>query len=132
MRHPKALAWEAKLKTLFDAIDERMEARHGRRFRRHPARPPHGGTASREQDGLFNVGASFTAGYGSRHGAGYLVEVQVRSLDPVPPEDQRAFEDEVAALLRKRLPHVFPGRTLTVERDGKRYKIFGDLKLGRL
>ena len=132
MRHPKAMAWEAKLKAVFDEIDDRLEARHGDRYPRHPVRPPHGVTANREHDGLFNVGASFSAGFGSDLGPGYVVELQVRTLASIPAEERQRLEDETAGLLRELLPRAFPDRKLKVDRDGRAYKIYGDLKLGKV
>jgi hypothetical protein len=38
--------------------------------------------------------------------------------------------EEAAVLIRKKLPLYFPGRSLEVARDGKRFKIIGDFSLG--
>jgi hypothetical protein len=130
LRHPKAIEWERKLKAVFDGIDRHLEEQYGGTYPLHPARPIRGRTSNPEQDGLFNVGAMFSPGYGSRHGAGYVVEVQMATLSRVPAEIREEIENEVARLLRQRLPEVFPGRELHVERDGPVYKIHGDLSLG--
>ena len=39
------------------------------------------------------------------------------------------IEEEAAELLRKELEQRFPGRELHVERDGRIFKIHGDLSL---
>ena len=100
--------WEARLKQVFDEINDELEASHGHRARRHPNRPPHGATSNREDDGLFDLGAAFTVGIGSQ------------------------FEADVARRLQEKLPAAFPGVVLHVDRDGPVYKIHGDLSLGTL
>lgn len=130
MRHPKAVQWERRLKAVFDGIDEALEARYGSRYALRPGRPAHGKTANREHDGLFNVGAAFSAGYGSEHGRGYVVEVRMSTAASLPSEARRSMYKEVARLLEERLPKAFPGRDLQVVRDGNAWKIVGDLGLG--
>lgn len=130
MRDPRTVDWEKRLKQVFDRIDEHLEARYGGRFPLHPARAARGHTANEESDGLFNVGASFSPGFGSKLGRGYVVNVRMVTLARVPSDLREAIEDEVAGLLRKELPRAFPGARLNVERDGPVYKIYGDLALG--
>ncbi|HPT15915.1 MAG TPA: hypothetical protein PK388_01385, partial [Kiritimatiellia bacterium] len=91
--------WEARLKQVFDEINDELEAEYGQRARRHPNRPPHGATSNREDDGLFDLGAAFTVGIGSQHGPGYVVQARIATLDAVPPEVQAQFEAEVARRL---------------------------------
>lgn len=131
MRHHKVIEWEKRLQAAFDRVDERLEAKYGARFPRHPARPVHGATARREHDGLFNVGAAFSAGIGSRHGANYVVEVRIMTLSRIPADVRHQIEDEAVGMLREELPDFFPGRDLRVEREGHIYRIVGDLSLGR-
>lgn len=131
-RDARALAFEAGLKRVFDRIDEALEARHGARYSLHPARPAHGTTGNPQMDGLFNVGAAFSAGFGSVHGPGYIVDVRMSTLQHIPPEVQEKMEEEVVEMLRAWLPEEFPGRTLHVDRDGHTFKIHGDLSLGAL
>jgi len=130
LRHHKAVEWEQRLKQVFDRIDDVLEERHGRRYSLHPARPKRHSTANREDDGVFDVGAAYTPGYGSRHGAGYVVDVRVATLGRVKADELHQMEQEVADLLRKLLPEAFPERELTVVRDGHVLKIVGDLSLG--
>lgn len=130
MRHPKAEAWERRLREVFDSIDAELEAQYGGRYPLHPARPRHGTTAHPGHSGLFTIGASFTAGYGSEHGAGYVVDVDMATLSEVPDEVEEQIHDRVVERLREELPRLFPGRNLQVSRDGRRFKIHGDLSLG--
>ena len=125
--------WEARLKKVFDEIDTEFE-REGfcRRFKLHPNRPPAFATATREDDGLFDLGAAFSVGIGSEHGPGYVVQARLATLENVPPDTQAKFEAEVVRRLREKLPKAFPGVALHVDRDGPVYKIHGDLSLGIL
>ena len=129
-RDSRTTAFEAGLKRVFDRIDDELESRYGDRYPLHPARPAGGQTGNPEMDGLFNIGAAFSAGYGSEYGPGYLVNVRMVTLRAVPPKVQEQMEEEVAAQLRRLLPEIFPGRTLHVDRDGHVFKIHGDLSLG--
>ena len=125
--------WEARLKKVFDEIDTEFEQEgFCRKFKRHPNRPPAFATSNREDDGLFDLGAAFTVGLGSQHGPGYVVQARLATLENVPPEIQKKFEDEVVRRLKKKLPKAFPGVKLFIDRDGSVYKIHGDLSLGIL
>ncbi len=130
MRHHKAEAWEQRLRAVFDRIDAELEARYGDRYPLHPARPEHGTTANPAHSGLFRLGGAFTAGFGSAHGPGYVVQVGMATLSHVPPEVQKQMEEQVVSRLREELPRAFPGRALHVSRDGHTFKIHGDLSLG--
>ncbi|HPJ57582.1 MAG TPA: hypothetical protein PLK81_08070 [Kiritimatiellia bacterium] len=133
MSKTKLERWEARLKKVFDEIDSELEAEGAcKKFKRHPNRPPAGTTSNREDDGLFDLGAAFSVGIGSRHGPGYVLQARIATLDPVSPDAQKKLEDEVARRLRRKLPEAFPGVRLHVNRDGRVYKIHGDLSLGRL
>jgi hypothetical protein len=127
MERDDIVAWEQRLKALFDEIDDRLEDRYGPLFSVHPSRPRRGSTASKEQDGLFNVGASFSAGYGSRLGRGYVVDIDVLTLDTVPPSIRRQIEDDVHRLIVEKLALHFPDRDINADRDGNVIKIHGDL-----
>ncbi|MDZ4199002.1 MAG: hypothetical protein U1E27_06930 [Kiritimatiellia bacterium] len=131
-RHPKAVAWERRLKEIFDSIDSDLEERYGHQYNLHPSRPRRGTTSNPESDGLFNIGAAFSAGFGSKHGPGYLVEIRMATLDRVSAEEQERLEQEVVQMLRERLRQGFPDRKLTVSLDGHVFKIHGDLSLGRV
>ena len=122
-------AFEDTLHGVLSEIDGALEERWGSRWPLHPARPPRGSAANPQYDGLFRVTASFTAGYGSKWGPGYLFRVETSTLATVPEADREAVEDEAAALLREGLARAFPGRDLRVDRDVSGYKIHGDLSL---
>lgn len=132
MKHARLKEWEGKLKTIFDWIDDYLEEKYGHKYPLHPARSSRGTTSSKEHDGLFNVGASFSAGYGSEYGRGYVIEVRIVTLSSVPFYLRTQIEEEVVELLEQELPNYFPGKKLKVVKDGQVYKIYGDLSLGKL
>ncbi len=121
--------WESRLRLIFLEIDNRFEAEYGNAFPLHPARPRRGTTSASDLDGLFYVGASFSAGYGSAAGEGYVVEIKWSTLATVPQELRRKAEDDALAILNQRLPQVFPGKGLRAVRDGDLVKIIGDLSI---
>lgn len=129
MRHPKLLEWEGKLKQVFDEIDDYLEDTYGDRYTLHPSRPVRGKTANKESDGLFNIGASFSPGYGSEYGRGYVVDIDMVTLDKVPDEVEMQIEEEVLDILKKELPKYFPGTNMYIHKDGSVIKIHGDLRL---
>jgi len=114
---------------VFDRVDDHLEEKYGRKYPLHPARPTRGTTSSKAHDGLFNLGASFSAGYGSKRGPGYVVEVRMVTLPRVPQYIRNQIEEEAVERLREELPREFPDRELKIERDGQVYKIHGDLRL---
>lgn len=130
MRHQKTLEWELKLKRVFDEIDAEIEREFGDRHALHPVRPSHGTTSSPEMDGLFNCGASYSAGFGSRLGPGYVVEIRVSTLEKVPKELKLMLRDKVQAMLQEKLPVAFPGKALQVDKEGSHLRIHGDLGFG--
>ena len=130
--HASLAKWEDELKRLFDRVDDYLESRYGAMYPLHPNRPRRGATSNKEQDGLFNIGASYSLGIGSGYGPGYVIEVRLATLYNVPSTIRSEIEQEVISVLERELPETFPGRKLSVERDGNVYKIFGDLSLGSL
>ena len=129
MRHPKAHAWEKQLKTVFDEIDRELEAKYGAQWMRHPARPKCGSTPNPAADGLFNVGAAFSAGYGSTNGPGYTVEIRLSTLQSVAADVRDQIQQEVLNALQEKVPCAFPGKELTVSEDNGLIRIYGDLSL---
>jgi hypothetical protein len=122
--------FESRLKELFDEVDDYLEDKYGERFPLHPSRARRGATSNKESNGLFNVGAAFSAGYGSVHGRGYVIDIDMVTLVFVPDELKDEIEIEVVEQVRKMLPHYFPHRKLEVSRDRNTFKISGDLSLG--
>lgn len=119
--------FERMLKALFDRIDDELEDTYGADYPLHPSRPPRGRASNKEADGLFNVGAAFSAGYGSEHGRGYVIEVRLVTLAPVHESRREEIEHHVAQRVDSLLAEFFPGRDLDVVRDGSTFKIVGDL-----
>ena len=132
MRHHKTIAWEKELKKIFDQIDDHLETKYGADFPLRPIRPKRGSTSNKEHDGLFTLGAAFSAGYGSKHGRGYIIKLRMVTLRRVPADIREKIEKEVVAKLDELLPKAFPGKDLDVSCDGRVFKIHGDLSLGKV
>ena len=130
MRGAHVRKWEKRLQEVLDEIDDLLEHTHGKKWSLRPNRPRRGFTTNRATDGLFSIYASFTAGFGSSYGRGYVVQVRMSTLNHVPTHERIKIEGQVAELLREKLPGKFPRRKLMVRQDGRRFKIFGDLSLG--
>ncbi|MFA6103875.1 MAG: hypothetical protein WCV67_12515 [Victivallaceae bacterium] len=121
--------WEKKLKEILDEIDAELEKKFGGLFHRKTVRPAAGNTANPQYDGLFEVQATYTAGFGSRYGEGYAVEVRWVTFDDVPETTKLEAETIAEEILNRRLPEQFPGKNLKVVHDVSGMKITGDLSL---
>ena len=130
MRGHEVRLFEKKLKAMFDRIDVELEEEWGGEYPLHPARPAFGSVGNPEHEGLFSVGASFSAGYGSDHGRGYVVETRLATLEDVPTETIEDIRNHVARRCSELLSEYFPNRDLDIVRDGSVFKITGDLSLG--
>ena len=130
MPHPKMTEFDDRMKQLFDEVDHFIEDLYGDRYTLHPVRPARGETSNPEADGLFDIGARFTPGYGSEHGRGYLIDVAMSTLDKVEDDARREIYESVAAKVSELLPVHFPERELVVRRDRNHFKIQGDFCLG--
>lgn len=119
---------EALFKAL-EAADSVLESRYGDRFPLHPARPSHGTSVNRQYDGLFELGAGFSAGFGSKAGPGYALVFRIVTLDAVPEDFRNQFEAEAVELLQAELGKTFPNRQLSIVKDTNGWKIVGDLSL---
>ena len=129
MRNPDVESFETQLKNLFDVIDGEMEDRWGSRYYLHPDRPERGATTNKELDGLFNIGAAFTAGYGSEHGRGYAVEIRMVTLNTIEKSVLEEIREYCSRRIIELLPKYFPDRELELVRDESTFKIVGDLSL---
>jgi len=129
MRHTKAKQWELRLKRIFDEIDAELERDYRHLFELHPARPSEGTTSNAEMDGLFNVGATYSAGFGSRFGPGYVVDIRLATLQRITKDLKLELRNQVQTMLIEKLPVAFPGKTLLVDRERKHLRIHGDLSL---
>lgn len=132
MQHHASRKIELTLRHLFGEVDAFLEDRFGDRHSLHPARAPRGTTSYYAQDGLFDVGASFSAGYGSRFGRGYVIDVRMVTLELVPEAEREEVIDAAVEKVRELLPRYFPDRDLAVSHDRQVFKIHGDLSLGRV
>jgi hypothetical protein len=129
MRTAKAREWELKLKSVFDEIDHILEEEFKGDYALHPSRPARGKTSNPEMDGLINVGASFSAGFGSQFGPGYVVEIRMSTLSHVSKKVKLEMRDTVQALLKQKLPVAFPDQELFVDQERNHLRIHGDLSL---
>ena len=131
MKHPKTIQWEKKLRRVMDEIDRQLEGKYGHLYPLHPARARKKRSGDPQADGLFRLSSPFSAGFGSDHGPGYIVKVELITLSDVPRGVRSRIEQEAAALLEDRLRKAFPRNHLEVKRDnGGVYRISGDLGLG--
>lgn len=130
MQHYKSAEFDRKLKQLFDETDDYLEEKYGNRYTLHPARAKRGRTSNKAADGLFNIGASFSPGYGSELGRGYVIDVDMVTLAEVPDDVEEEIEDDAVGYIQQLLPRFFPERELKVERDGRTFKIIGNFRLG--
>ena len=124
------IEFDDRLKRLFDEVDSFIEDIYGGRYNLHPTRPARGQTANPEADGLFNIGANFTPGFGSDLGRGYLIDVSMSTLEKVDVDLRREIYEAAAEKVKELLPVHFPERELDVKRDGNHFKIQGDFSLG--
>lgn len=132
LRHPAAEAFEARLREAFRAVDRAMEERHAGRFPPRTGRPRHGTIDDFESSGLFEIGGAYSAGFGSEHGPGYVIQFNVSTAVRLSEPERQALEAEAIALLGPALARQFPGRNLRLSPEGAAWKIHGDLSLGRL
>ncbi|MFP4483508.1 MAG: hypothetical protein ACOCYG_02435 [Spirochaetota bacterium] len=130
MSHPGVRDFNRRLKKVFDRVDDYLEEKYGGKYPLHPSRPRRGVTSNKAQDGLFNIGASFTAGYGSDLGRGYVVDVDMVTLAHIPSDVRRQIEEDAIAAVEAYLREEFPDRELHVSKDRHTFKIHGDLSLG--
>jgi len=130
MWHPKTIEFDDRMKKLFDEVDDYIEDLYGGKYNLHPTRPARGQTSNPEADGLFNIGANFTPGFGSELGRGYLIDVSMSTLEKVDEDLRREIYEAAAEKVKELLPVHFPERELTVKRDGNHFKIQGDFSLG--
>lgn len=132
MYHPKMVEFKRTFQRMFNEVDRDIEARFGDRYSLHPSRPRHGTTSDPSSDGLFNIGADFTPGYGSRYGRGYLIDVHMATLAEVPDDERWEIVQAVVEKLEELLPKYFPDRNLEIFCEGDHFKISGDFSLGRV
>ena len=124
--------FDERMKKLFDEVDAFVEDLYGDKYILHPARPARGEAANPEADGLFNISANFTPGFGSDLGRGYLIDVSMVTLEKVDEDIRREIYQATADKIKELLPLHFSERELTVRRDRNHFKIQGDFSLGKI
>ena len=132
MQHPSLTRWEDKLDEMIKKVDKYLEDKHGHKFKLHPARPRRGETGNPRSNGLFGVSANFSLGLGSEKGKGYIIDVNMVTLENVPIEEQEDIEQEAMEKINELLPTFFPDAELSASRDGNVIKIHGDISLGNV
>jgi len=132
MLDPKTVQWDRTLKAICDRIDEWLENHYGGIYKLRPNRPEKGTTSNPEMDGLFNVQALFTPGYTSEKGRGYLIEIEISTLEKVDPALELEIRGHVLDMMRDEIKINFPERLLEIGLDGNMIKLWGDLSLGSL
>jgi len=130
--HPKTNAFKNKLLLATHEVDQYLEDKYKGCFPLHPNRPERGTTSNPQMDGLFNVGLSFSPGYGSKFGRGYVLDLTISTLAKVPHELREKIQGEAVDVLKNALKKHLPERDLQIDWDHKVYKIHGDLSLGSL
>ncbi|MBN2834578.1 MAG: hypothetical protein JXR48_06385 [Candidatus Delongbacteria bacterium] len=132
MQSYQSIEWDRTLKKMFDEVDDFLEDKYGDKYPLHPNRMKRGSTSNKEMDGLINIGASFSAGYGTELGRGYVIDLHLSTLSRVDGAFRDSIEQSAIEMIKKLLPKYFPNRELEVKKDGNIYKIYGDLSLGKL
>ena len=128
--HPKLTDIEDRMQIMLDQLDTYLENRYSGMYHLHPNRLPEGGASSPSYDGLFSVFAKFSLGYGSANGRGYVLTIDISTLEKVPDTIKKEIEKDAAEKLESLIPEHFPERELHVTRDSFIYKITGDFSLG--
>jgi hypothetical protein len=129
MLHHLVEAWEAKLNALLIEVDSRLEEQFGSLFLPHPARPRLGSTANPQHDGLFRITASYSPGFGSVLGKGYVLQIDPVTLDNVSDQQLELIRQTAVQLIQDGLDKAMPGRHLRVQRENNVWKLVGDLSL---
>ena len=130
LQHPNLEAWEKRLKNVLDELNDFLEDHYGDAYTLHPSRARRDTTSNKAHDGLFDIVAHFTLGKGSKYGEGYIIDLDLATLDAVSDKFRKEIESAAMRFLRDALHTYFPGQNLKVSRDGNSLKIYGDLTLG--
>ena len=128
--HPKQEELETRLDAMCMDLDNYLEDQYRDIFPLHPNRPGRGAGANPSYDGVFATSISFTLGYGSQYGRGYLVIIDVRTLSRVSDTQREEINNRAFIYIQSALPKCFPERKLEIVRDGNLLKIIGDFSLG--
>ncbi|WP_024654158.1 hypothetical protein [Borrelia persica] len=107
-------------------VDSVLEDEFGNAYEMHPSRPSRGKAANGILDGLFRVTTSFTLGYGSKFGKGYLIIIEIITLCAVDVEFSKKIVEKGIEVFREKLKEKFPQKNLCIVYDINVYKIIGD------
>ncbi len=128
--HPKQEILEEKMAQLCQALDNHLEDIYGDHYRLHPNRLRRGKGSNPSFDGLFSTSLAFTLGYGSQYGRGYVVNVEIRTLDKVSQYDSTKIQAEAFSFISQNLKKFIPDQDLKIVQDGNLMKVIGDFSLG--
>ena len=128
--HPKQEILEEKMAQLCQALDNHLEDIYGDHYRLHPNRLRRGKGSNPSFDGLFSTSLAFTLGYGSEYGRGYVVNVEIRTLDKVSQYDRTKIQAEAFSFISQNLKKFIPDQDLKIVQDGNLMKVVGDFSLG--
>ena len=128
--HPKQEILEEKMAQLCQALDNHLEDIYGDHYRLHPNRLRRGKGSNPSFDGLFSTSLAFTLGYGSEYGRGYVVNVEIRTLDKVSQYDSTKIQAEAFSFISRNLKKFIPDQDLKIVQDGNLMKVIGDFSLG--
>ena len=93
---------------------------------------PTGKAANPSFDGLFSTSLAFTLGYGSKFGRGYVVNVEIRTLDKVSQYEEADIRGAAFSFISQNLKKYLPDNDLQIVQDGNVMKIIGDFSLGEV
>jgi len=110
MLNQRVEQWDEKLNALLRRVDLKLEALYGTLLPPHPARPEHGSTTNPQHDGLFRVTATFTPGFGSTFGRGYVIQLEMVTLKSLPKKQTDIIEQKGIQLIQEGLDEVHPGK----------------------
>ncbi|MCD4699356.1 MAG: hypothetical protein K8R91_02140 [Phycisphaerae bacterium] len=128
--HPKLADIEDRMRIMLDQLDDYLENNYTGIYHLHPNRLPEGGASSPSYDGLFSIFAKFSLGYGTTSGRGYILTIDISTLEKIPVEIREKIEKDAAGKLESMIPDFFPEREIHVTKDASIYKITGDFSLG--
>ncbi|AHH08059.1 hypothetical protein baBA2_000094 [Borrelia anserina] len=106
-------------------VDCVLEDEFGNSYEVHPNRLSRGKAANGLLDGLFRVTTSFTLGYGSKFGRGYLIIIEIITLDVVDIKFNNRVIERGIEVFSEKLREKFPERNLSIVHDINVYKIIG-------
>lgn len=120
---------EEQFSQMAKALDNELEDSFGHKHQLHPNRPKRGMAANPSFDGLFATTFAFTLGYGSTHGRGYIVNIDLRTLECISSEEKTQIQNFAFTYLTENISNFFPDRELSVVHDGRLIKIVGNFSL---